>query len=476
MFTSALSSEYSALTPWEACQHYIRNKIGPDGFETWFRRTGFEIDDSGAVRILVPDRFKADIMTANHAAIIGEALTENGIKYTHIKFVVDNELKYPEVVPISDVLIPAAEASAPLQAAKTSVRQKPEAVSSPRTAVKTGLFHPDFTFDSFVVGNSNRMAHNAAQAVAAQAPGLAGCNPLVVYGGSGLGKTHLLHAIGNAAYAGSTACSVMYMMSHEFLREFDTFLREKKSASFHQKFNNVDLLLIDDIQFFSGKGGVQEQFLQVFNHLLLKKKQIVLSCDRRPEEIPDMREHLINRLKGGLSVDILPPDLETRMEILRKKAEAAGQNLPEESRRRIAQHAKRSVRELEGMLNNLIAHNEIGIAPEEAAKKLCADTAHSNQERISIKLIMQLTAETCGVEAALLADKTKKKEAALPRSIAMYLAKKWTKNSTITIGKAFGGRTHSTVIHSANKIEIDLANDAGLQTIISQIETQLKNI
>ncbi|MCL2181917.1 MAG: chromosomal replication initiator protein DnaA [Chitinispirillia bacterium] len=475
MFTSALSSEYSAASPWEACQCYIREKIGPDSFETWFRRTGFELSDSGTARILVPDRFKADIMAANHTAIIGEALRECGIDYTHIKFVVDKVWKYPEEAPAADAGPRIAAAEEAIRPAAATVKPDKRTVLPP--AMKSGLFHPDFTFGSFVVGESNRMACGAAQAVA-QTPGITGYYPLVVYGGPGLGKTHLLHAIGNAAYEAGAARNVMYMMSEEFLREFHAFLSEKKSISFHEKFKDVDLLLIDDIQFFSKKSGIQEQFLQIFNHLLLKKKQIVLSCDRRPEELPDMKEHIINRLKGGLSVDIRPPDLATRMAILQKKAEAAGQTLTEESARRIAGHAKRSVRELEGMLNKLIAHNGIGIGAEEAVSKLCDEAAADSPERVSIKLIMRLTAGAFGVDAAQLSAKTRKKEAALPRSIAMYLCKKWTKQSTITIGEAFGGRTHSTVIHSANKIEDDLAGggDTGLRTVITQIETQLHNI
>ncbi|MCL2219168.1 MAG: chromosomal replication initiator protein DnaA [Chitinispirillia bacterium] len=470
MFTSALSSEYSAITPWEACQHYIKEKIGSDGFETWFRHTGLEIDESGAARIMVPDRFKADIMAANHTGIIGEALKENGIEYTHIKFVVDREWKYPEDN-AGDCIIPIAAAANGLLPETPSTPFKAARRTPPR---RSGLFHPDFTFDMFVVGDSNCIAYNAARTVA-RTPGAAGYYPLVVYGGPGLGKTHLLHAIGNFAYESGSASNVMYMMSDEFLSEFHSFLNEKKSTSFHQRFHDVDLLLIDDIQFFSGKSGTQEQFLQIFNHLLLKKKQIVLSSDRRPEEIPDMKEHIINRLKGGLSVDIQPPDLETRMAILRKKAAAAGQELPEESTRRIAECAKRSVRELEGMLNKLIAHNAMGISMEEAAKKLCREVPRNGSERVSIKMIMQLAAEACGVDTALLSAKSKKKEVSLPRSIAMYLCKKWTKQSTTTIGEAFGGRTHSTVIHAANKIESDLAEGTNipLKTIISRIETQL---
>jgi len=465
------------VTPWDACQSYIKEKVRPDSFETWFRRTGLMVEESGRACILVPDQFQADIMAANHSGIIREALTESGIAYTHIKFVVDKEM-FPDVAPDLKPFDPNTDTAA-LPAAADAEPRAATVREVPRAVKKCSPLNQDFTFDSFVVGESNCMAHNAARTVA-RTPGLTGYNPLVIYGGPGLGKTHLLHAIGNFARDAGTADNVLFMTSDEFLREFDTFLREKKSTSFQTKFKDADLLLIDDIQFFSRKPGIQEQFLQVFNHLALKKKQIVLSSDRRPEEIPDMMAHLINRFKGGLNTDIQPPDFETRMAILRKKAEALEGGVSDEVVRYIAEHITSSVRELEGTLYSSAFHaaslKEAGPALQ-SAQRFCGAAAQNSGERVSVRLIMQLTAEAYGTDLANLSAKSKKKEDVYHRDVAMYLCKTWTKQSTITIGEAFGGRTHSTVLHAANKIKKALAeaNDAELQNVVARIENQLKN-
>jgi chromosomal replication initiator protein len=437
--------------------------VGPDSFETWFRTTDLALDCAGNACIQVPYRFNADFMAENHAGIIREALAENGIIVSALTFEAVEKDWATAAEPV------AAEI------AEARGREVPRAVAAGNRA----RFHPHYTFDTFVVGDSNRMAHAAALAVA-QAPGKTSFNPLIIYGGTGLGKTHILQAIGAYALAEGTADNIVYMTSDEFLNQYVDFVHKKKdSLSFHNKFKCVDTLLIDDIQFFSGKPGIQEQFLHIFNRLTLERKQVVLSSDRRPEEIPDMMERLINRFKGGLSADIQPPNLETRMAILRKKAESDGQNLTEEVVQYIAGHITSNVRELEGTLTRLIASSsftDTGITLD-VARRLCGDALSSKEERLSVKLIMKVTADACGIGVNQLSAHTRKKEAALPRAVAMYLCKKWTKQSTITIGLEFGGRKHSTVLHAASKIEADLTdeNQTELRATIAKIEELLKN-
>jgi chromosomal replication initiator protein len=328
-----------------------------------------------------------------------------------------------------------------------------------------------------VVGDGNRMAHAAALAVA-EAPGKNRFNPLVVYGGTGLGKTHLLQAIGSFAQTEGTADNVLYMTSEEFLNQYIDFVINKKdSLSFHKKFNDVDLLLIDDIQFFSGKEGTQKEFFRIFSRLLNASKQIVLSSDRRPDTIPDMMEQILNRFKGGLNADIQPPDLETRMAILRKKALSDGLALPDEVVQYIAGHITSNVRELEGTLIKLIASSSFTDTDItlEIARELCGDAISSREERLSVKFIKQTAAAVFGIGVNQLSAHTRKKEVALPRSVAMYLCKKWTKQSMRSIGLEFGGRDYSTVIHAAKKIESDLANDkeTDLRAKVAEIENLL---
>jgi chromosomal replication initiator protein len=345
----------------------------------------------------------------------------------------------------------------------------------PQSVAKKGQFHPNYTFDTYIVGDGNRMAHAAALAVA-EAPGRTTFNPLVIYGGTGLGKTHLLQAIGHFAQTENTADFVVYMTSEEFTTQYINYVVEKKdSTSFYKKFNNVDLLLIDDIHFLGGKPGTQKEFYRIFNRLLLERKQIILSSDRPPEKITDMMEHIINRFMGGLITDIQPPDLETRMAILRKKAETDGLSLAGEVIQYIAGHITSNVRELEGILIKLIASSsftgkDISI---DIAKEICGDVISRKDQRISVVFIQQKVAEAFETTPNQLTAHTRKRDVALPRSVAMYLCKKWTKQSLRTIGLEFGGRDYSTVIHACKKIESDVQTDAELKRKVGLVEEQL---
>jgi len=458
MLVNSVSPDFSALSPWEACLARIQEKVGPATFETWFRATDLTVDGAGRACVQVPNRFFADFIEEHFAAVIREALTENGVEFSALCFEpVEKDWKIIE--PIVDEIADA------------------QSRKIPQTVTKKERFHPNYQFETFVVGDGNRMAHAAAMAVA-EAPGKNKFNPLIIYGGTGLGKTHLLQAIGRFAQTEGTADNVVYMTSEEFTNQYMDFVRsEKDSNSFYKKFNDVDLLLIDDVQFFSGKTGTQKQFFRIFNRLLMESKQIVLSSDRQPENIPDMMEHIINRFKGGLNADIQPPNLETRMAILRKKAEFDGLALPDEVIQYIAGHITSNVRELEGTLIKLIASSSFTDTDItlEVARELCGDAITSREERLSVKFIKEATANAYGIGVNQLSAHTRKKEVALPRSVAMYLCKKWTKQSMRSIGLEFGGRDYSTVIHAAKKIDADLANDTetDLRGKVAEIENLL---
>lgn len=452
-----LSPIYTTASPWQLCLLKIQKKISPSTFETWFRTTDLSLSKEGHAFIQVPNQFFADFMEQHFSEIIKESLSENQIPFKSMTFIA-TEKDWKIIEPISESIVEA------------KTRKIPQSVD------KNGLFHPNYTFDNFVVGENNRMAHAAALAVA-EAPGKTTFNPLVIYGGTGLGKTHLLQAIGHFAQTEETADHVVYMTSEEFTVQYINYVVEKKdSTSFYKKFNNVDLLLIDDIQFLGGKPGTQKEFFRIFNRLLSEKKQIILSSDRSPDKIPDMMEHIINRFMGGLITDIQPPNLETRMAILHQKAEIDGLSLPDEVIQYVAGHITSNVRELEGTLIKLIASSsftgkDISL---EVAKEICGDVISRKDQRVSVLFIQQKVAEVFEISPNQLTAHTRKRDVSVPRSVAMHLCKKWTKQSLRTIGLEFGGRDYSTVIHASKKIEADVITDQDLQKKISQIEDLIR--
>lgn len=459
MLANNLSQDFTTESPWQNCLKKIQDKVGPASYETWFRTTDLSFSSDGTAKILVPNQFFADFIEEHFATLIKEVLTEEHIIFNNLSFV-PTQKDWKIVQPLSEEI---AEA---------------QSRKIPHTIEPKELFHSNYTFDKFVVGDSNRMAHAASLAVA-EAPGKTSFNPLIIYGGTGLGKTHLLQAIGHFAQTEGTVENVAYLTSEEFTNQYINYVVNKKdSTSFYKKFSSVDLLLIDDIQFFSGKPGTQKEFFRIFNKLLMENKQIVLSSDRQPDKIPDMMDHIINRFMGGLITDIQPPNLETRMAILRKKAEFDGLYLSDEVIQFIAGNITSNVRELEGTLIKLIASasftgRDITI---DIAQELCGDVISRKDERVSVNYIKEVVAKAFGITANQLSAHTRKKEISLPRSVAMYLCKKWTKQSLRSIGLDFGGRDYSTVIHSFKKIEADMSIDEDLRLKITAIEEELRSL
>ncbi len=456
MLMSDLSLAVSTPSTWQQCLQKIQKKIPPSTFETWFRTTDMLISPEGDANILVPNQFFADFMEQHFSDIINNVLADCAIPCRSFLFR-PTQKDWKIVQPLTETI------------SEARINKIPQSVE------KNGQFHPNYTFDKYIVGDGNRMAHAAALAVA-EAPGKTTFNPLVVYGGTGLGKTHLLQAIGHFAQTEGTADCVMYLTSEQFTTQYINFVVEKRdSTSFYKKFTYVDLLLIDDIQFLGGKPGTQKEFYRIFNRLLLEKKQIILSSDRSPDKITDMMEHIINRFMGGLITDIQPPNLETRMAILRKKAEIDGLSLPNEVIQYIAGHITSNVRELEGILIKLIASSsftgkDISIA---VAKEICGDVISRKDQRVSVLFILQKVAEVFETTPNQLTAHTRKRDVSLPRSVAMYLCKKWTKQSLRTIGLEFGGRDYSTVIHACRKTESDILNDPELSRKVTTIEEKI---
>jgi chromosomal replication initiator protein len=450
MLINPVSSPVPTTSLWEACLECIREAVGPASYDTWFRTTELRYSPEGKPCIEVPNQFFSDFIEQHFSELISKTLKQNGAVSDGLQFI-PTDREWKALNPITDTIVEAHVDTAPAKVEKLS------------------QFHTNYTFDRFVVGESNRLAHAASLAVA-EAPGKTSFNPLTIYGGTGLGKTHLLQAIGHYALNEMTAENVLYISSQEFTNEYINYVIHKKdSTSFYRKFSKVELLLIDDIHFLSGKPGTQKEFFRIFNNMLLENKQIVLSSDRPPEKIPDMMAHIINRFMGGLTADIQPPKFETRMAIIKKKA---GMALSDEVAQYIASQIVSNVRELEGIIVKLIASSSFlgRDITLEAAKEIFGDVISRQDKRLNIEIIKKIVAEHFKISPNLLSAHTRKRDVVVPRSIAMYLCKKWTKQSLRTIGLDFGGRDYSTVIHACKKTESDIETDNQFRADIEELE------
>jgi len=360
--------------------------------------------------------------------------------------------------------------------AEASTPQAELAVVEPVVEARRPLLNPRYTFDSFVVGASNQFCYSACWQVA-QRPGIS-YNPLFLYAGVGLGKTHMMHAIGHAVYSRGRAAKVVYVTSEKFTNDFIEHVRTGRMASFYGRYRDADILLIDDIQFLSGKPETQTEFFHTFMHLVEAGKQIVISSDRPPRTLKGMEERLISRFAMGLVADISDPSLETRVAILQKKAELEHVTLPDEVSHFIAERVSSNVRELEGALIRLMAfcdfaHSE---ATVEVAARVLADFVDAGGVRpqLSIKQIMGVVSEYFNVTEQVLLSPNRSKRVALARMVVMHLAREYTNLTLSQIGHELGGRDHSTVSHGANKISRDMLDDPYIEQAVTQISRLLK--
>ncbi len=328
---------------------------------------------------------------------------------------------------------------------------------SPNMGVFSTNLNPKYTFDTFVVGNNNNFAHAACLAVA-ESPGEV-YNPLFIYGGVGLGKTHLMQSIAHFVISSDDSKKVTYITSEEFMNEMIDAIKNQKNREFREKYRNVDVLLIDDIQFISNRESTQEEFFHTFNTLYGSNKQIVISSDRPPKELTKLEDRIRTRFEQGLQVDIKPPTYETSMAILDKKIEADGYNVPYEVKDFIVNNINSNIRELEGALNKITAYSKISNNPIslEMAQDILKDLISPNTKReVTIEYIIQVVAEHFGISIIDILSKKRKADIAYPRQIAMYLCRKCTQEPLATIGKYMGDRDHTTVIHGAEKIEKEI--------------------
>lgn len=339
--------------------------------------------------------------------------------------------------------------------------------------VRNGL-NPNYVFDTFVIGKSNRLAHAASLAVS-ESPGVA-YNPLFIWGGVGLGKTHLMHAIANHIQKNLQNARTLYVSSEKFTNDMIASIKNNKPADFRAQYRNIDVLLIDDIQFIGDKEGTQEEFFHTFNSLHEAKKQVVISSDRPPKEIKGVEERLVSRFEWGLVTDIQQPDLETRVAILQKKAELKGHRIPEDVILFLAQNIPSNIRELEGALNRVVAYADIDAGPinaENIGVWLKDILRHRQSGQLSIDYIQQITAESFGITVEDLVSIKRTSDLALARQIAMYVARNKLNDSLHQIGVAFNKKDHTTVLHACNKIEAMMKTNIRVKTIVDNIMNKL---
>lgn len=444
---------------WSQALDVIQKKVSKPSFDTWLKATLAHSLKGNQLIITAPNEFARDWLESRYYDLISDTILDLTGSKLDIKFIIPQNQQFDDY----DVELAFQK--------KKQLEQ-----TSAQDDQHQSMLNSRYVFDSFVIGNGNRFAHAASLAVA-EAPAKA-YNPLFIYGGVGLGKTHLMHAIGHYILEHNPDAKVVYLSSEKFTNEFINAIQNNKTVEFRNKYRNVDILLIDDIQFLAGKEQTQVEFFHTFNALHEEHKQIVISSDRPPKEIPTLEDRLRSRFEWGLITDITPPDLETRIAILRKKAKAEQLDIPNEVLVYIANQIDTNIRELEGALIRVVAYSSLvntDLSADLAAEALKDIIPRNKPTVITIQKIQEIVAEHFGLKVDDFKAKKRTKAVAFPRQIAMYLSRELTDSSLPKIGEEFGGRDHTTVIHAQEKIKSLLSTDVSLQQTIKNLTETIKN-
>jgi chromosomal replication initiator protein len=451
---------------WQRTLQVMEAEILRPSFETWLKNTSPVALYDDTLVVAVPTEFAREWIEQRYAAVLKRTVSAILDRDITLRLIVPTN--QPTSQPATDQSVTVLPATPPMTAA-------PAAPAAPTLDYGKPL-NPKYTFDTFVVGNSSRFAHAAALAVA-ESPARA-YNPYFVYGGVGLGKTHLMQAIGHFVLQRNPQARVVYVSSETLANDFINSLRDNNTVEFKNHYRSVDVLLVDDIQFLAGKERTQEEFFHTFNALHEANKQIVLSSDRPPKEIPTLEDRLRSRFEWGLIADIQPPDLETRIAILRKKADLDRLHIPDDVIMYIAERIDSNIRELEGALIRVVAYSSLINSP--LTVDLAADALRDilpavKPKPISIDLIQRVVAEYYSLDLSEFTAKKRTRAVAFPRQIAMFLCRQLTDFSLPKIGEAFGGRDHTTVIHAHDKIATDIKNDAVLAATVRELGEKIKS-
>ena len=454
--------ELTAEGLWSEISGRLRGALNDTTYSTWFGEVaGLELAGDTLV-LAVPNEFTRDWIEGHFRGLIGAAVRD----------ILGSER------PLELRVTPAEQLPAPLPAELTAPAPAPPLAQRLPLRPESGGFNAKYTFDSFVIGSSNRFAHAAALAVA-EAPAQA-YNPLFIYGGTGLGKTHLLQAVAQYVSEHSSELSVRYVTSETFMNDFINSLRDKRIEGFKQRYRAYDVLLIDDVQFFEHKERIQEEFFHTFNSLYEAGSQIVMSSDRPPREISTLEERLRSRFEWGLITDIQPPDLETRIAILRKKVKVDGIHVHDEQVLTfIASRVSTNIRELEGALTRVVAFSSLTGRPMtvELAQDVLKDVFPQGEAaQVSIRRIQDLVVERFNMTLEELCGDKRSQNIVYPRQVAMYLSRELTDSSLPKIGKEFGGRDHTTVIHATSKIARLIREDRSVYNLVQELTARVKQV
>ncbi len=438
---AGLAVAVEAPDMWQRIKANLASRMTPQAYQNWVMRTELESQDNGSLRVLVPDEVTKDFLEQEYSDEVRGSIRELDLPVRSVVYLTSTGR-----VTISD-----------------------NSSAEPVFASASGQLNPRFRFENFVVGSCNQFAHAAARAVASFPS--RSYNPLFLYGGVGMGKTHLMHAIGRALLEGYPGMRVVYTSSERFMNEMVACLRANRMPSFHRHYRSADVLLVDDVQILGGKERMQEEFFHTFNELYDHQKQIVISSDAAPKATSGLVERLRSRFEWGLMVDLQPPDLETKMAILDKKAEMEGVTLPEDVRIHIATKTKSNVRELEGALVKLIAYSSVTNTPItlSMAQQVLKYLIPGSERRITMESVIRTVADHFQLQPTQLKQKSNTHAIAYPRQIAMYLIKELTQSSLPEIGRVFGGKHHTTVLHSVQKIDGLRQKDPDLNRLIHKL-------
>jgi chromosomal replication initiator protein len=465
---------------WQTCSAQLELELTPQQFSAWIKPL-IPLDyEEGKLRIAAPNRFKLDWVKSQFASRITALACQYWEAPTEVQFVLDPRLSAAAKKPAAPVPVnggggnnnEAVQASANSQQPAEAAAPEFNIGNSPRR--EQSRINTDLTFDSFVTGKANQLARAAAIQVANN-PGVS-YNPLFFYGGVGLGKTHLIHAIGNQVMADQPGARIRYIHAEQYVRDVVTAYQRKGFDDFKHYYHSLDMLLIDDIQFFGGKSRTQEEFFYAFEALIAAKKQIIITSDTYPKEISGMDDRLISRFDSGLTVAIEPPELEMRVAILLKKAQQEGVTFSDDVAFFVAKHLRSNVRELEGALRKILAYSrfhgkDITI---DVVKEALKDLLSVQNRQISVENIQKTVADFFNIKVADMYSKRRPANIARPRQIAMYLAKELTQKSLPEIGELFGGRDHTTVLHAVRKIALDRTKNPECNHELHVLEQTLK--
>ncbi len=459
---------------WADCLRVIQEHVPEQSFNTWFKPIiPLSISDD-ILTIQVPSQFFYEWLEEHYVQVLKKAITSVLGPQARLEYSVIVDRGNSRTSPLS-VNLPNRSSSKRSNGKSGNEYFSPFQLKDVDELYQQSQLNPNYTFDSYIEGDCNRLARSAGYAVA-QKPGVTSFNPLMLYGGVGLGKTHLVQAIGNEIKSNLADRFVLYVSSEKFTNQFIEALRNNKIQDFQNFYMQVDILIIDDVQFLAGKERTQEIFFHIFNHLHQAGKQIIMTSDCPPRDLKGLQERLLSRFKWGLTADVQQPDYETRVAIIQRKMQADGINIPENVIEYLAYSVDTNVRELEGVLISLIAHASLSREELdlELAKQILKNIVHDIDTEVSIDYIQKTVSEFFKVDVDALKDKTRKKEIVIARQVAMYFSKEYTDHSLKAIGYHFGGRDHSTVIHAVQSVNDMMDTNSQFKSQIEELKKKLK--